>query len=135
MTASNLQLEKIRASLASVLPTLLTTAGLADFDLYTVGPPKNAESKTLSVYLSEEVDDEDFYYLRVLIQCQLYRVANESDYHSIIFEAIRENVTPLLMGIDRRSSIAADVWPLNKNVSTSFIYYEIEFTEEMDDCD
>lgn len=135
MTAANTQLDRIKTALQSALPSVLTAAGLDDFDAYVIDSPQELEKNTLAVYLMEEVDDRDFYYFRCMVQCQLPRVRNVTDYHSSILPVIRATITPALLGLDYRSSIAADVWPLNKNVATSYIYYEIEFTEELDDCD
>ena len=48
--------------------------------------------------------------------------------------AIREHITAGLVGYNVRERISGDPWPVDVNGS-SFVFFEIEFSEVLDDCD
>lgn len=125
----------IKNKLASELPALLTAEGLDDFDEYLDSQPSDAEKMQIGIYISEEMDTEDDHILSVLIQVQLYRKADWTQaYHSVLMAAIREHVTAHLVGFISRDQVTGDLWPVDQT-STSFNYYEVRFTEPLDDCD
>lgn len=125
----------IKTALATALPGRLATASLVDFDEYTEGPPTTAEKKSLSVYLSEEADSTDFYSVQFIVQAQLYKEKDTQGYHEVIFQAIRELITPQLLGLETRERIDADIYPLDRNVGASFAFYVLDFQSNLDDCD
>ena len=125
----------IMNTLASVLPALLSTAGLDDFESYLDEQPDDTEKRILGIYVASETDTTDSHTLVLLIQAQLYRQADyKQEYHSVIMQAIRSNITAELIGFNVREKIDADLWPVDGS-STSYGFYEIEFSEELDDCD
>lgn len=125
----------IMNTLASVLPTLLSTAGLDNFESYLDEQPDDTEKRILGIYTVNEMDTVDSHTLVLLLQAQLYRQADyKQEYHSVIMQAIRDNITAGLIGFTTREKIDADPWPVDGS-STSYGFYEIEFSEELDDCD
>lgn len=132
---SSAMLTAIINKLSSVLPGLFLTAGLANFDEYVHGAPTEYETKSLAIYLDSESDSTDLYNVSFLIQAQLYQIENPQAHHAVIFDAIRENITPALIGMETRNRIDADLWPINENTSTSIIYYLLDFERNLDDCD
>ena len=125
----------IMNTLASVLPTLLSTAGLDNFEDYLDEQPDETEKRILGIYTISETDTTDNHTLVLLLQAQLYGQADwKQEYHSVIFQAIRDNITAELIGFTVREKIDADLYPVDRN-STSYGFYEIEFSEELDDCD
>lgn len=135
MTPAIDQVEKIVIKLSQVLPPLLSAAGLDDFEDYSIYPPDDADKKILAVYVDAERDFTVEYEIRFVIQAQLARERRTTEYHSVIFDAIRKNITSTLMGLEKRDNVEADIWPLDRGNGTSFCFYELSFTQDMDDCD
>jgi hypothetical protein len=125
----------IKNKLASVLPALLAAESLDDFDEYLDSQPSDVEKMQIGIYVDEEMDTEDDHILSLLIQAQLYRKADwTQQYHSVLMATIREHITADLVGFMSRDQITADLWPVDQR-STSYSYYEIRFSEPLDDCD
>jgi hypothetical protein len=134
MTASVVK-TTIMAKLASVLPALLSTASLDNFTDYLDEQPNKTDALQLGIYIIDETDTVDSHVLTVLIQGQLYSQGDwKQKYNDVIMPAIREHITASLVGYNVRERIMADLWPVDVNGS-SFAYYEIEFSEVLDDCD
>lgn len=126
---------KIKEKLAEVLPALLTAAGLDDFDDYLDDQPSKPDAVQLGVYVDTEIDIVDSHSLTIIIQAQLYRKGFKQDaYHAVLMPALRKYITAYLVDYTTRESITADLWPVDKNAS-SFSFYVIEFSEDLDDCD
>ena len=125
----------IKTKLSTVLPGLLTAAGLNDFQDYLDTPPTDGDRRQLGIYVADEEDTIDLLRLAILIQAQLPGEPDgEQKYHSVIMKAIREHVTPELVGFHTRQRIFADCYPLDRTNST-LNFYEIDFQSELDDCD
>ena len=125
----------IKNKLASELPALLAAESLDDFDEYLDSQPSDPEKMQLGIYTDEETDTVDDHILSVLIQAQLYGKADWAQaYHSVLMAAVREHVTADLVGVITRDQGTGDLWPVDQR-STSFNYYEVRFSEPLDDCD
>jgi len=133
-TASQ-QLTTIKNKLASVLPALLTSAGLTALDEYVIEAPEKSDTKSIAVYLDGEDDNTDEYSLKVIIQLQGYRIKNLTAYHSVIFQALKDHITADLLKLNIRDGIFSDTWPLTKNNMTSYGFYGLEFLDILDDCE
>ncbi len=120
--------------LQEVLPDLFNTAGLDDFEKYMDSQPDDTEKRIIGIYIAEEGDTEDFHILTLLIQAQLYKKSDyKQEYHNIIMPAIRENITASLVGYIDRDSLIGDLYPVERS-GTSFAFYEIQFSNPLDDC-
>lgn len=126
--------EAIRATLAAGLPALLTTAGLDNFDQYRNKSPEKSDDKELCVYIDFDDNGTDVRSFGAIVQAQLYGDDQVQEYHSIIMPFVEENITADLVGYQERMNISSDVWPMEPNGSTAFIYYMISFQTELDDC-
>ena len=125
----------IMNTLSSVLPTLLSAEGLDDFDQYVNGIPKRSDDTELCIYTDFENDLTDNYDIGFIIQAQLYGKDTQEEYHEVIFKAIQDNITSTLVELQTRNAIESDLWPLDVETSTSYLYYSISFTQQLDDCD
>lgn len=128
------KLEAIISICESQLPGLLSAATLANFAEYLTRRPKKADDLEFCGYLSEEGNSTNQAYFSVLLQVQLYKVQTVQDYHSVIFQFLEENIIPSVVGMGYRDSIAADLYEPDK-MGSAFIYYQIDFRSELDDCD
>jgi len=120
--------------LAAGLPSLLATASLDNFDEYLNKSPLRIDDKELCVYIDFDdntTDNKDF---GVIIQTQLNGEDQVQEYHSVIMPFIESNLKGSTIGMVERVSIKSNVWPIDKH-GTSYIYYEIEFTDMLDKCD
>ena len=124
----------IKNELASVLPALLTSASLADFEVYQDEPPRIAEQRALCVYVANETFSQDMRTVGILIQAQLYQIKNVNAYHDVIMSAIINNLGAELVGMQNVETVDADIWPFSRNVSSSFAYYELTYISDLDDC-
>lgn len=124
----------IKNTLQSVVPPAISSAGLSPIEQFVTGRPKQSDDIELAVYLDFENDSTTAYNVGFIIQLQLFGKDNGTEYHSILFDLIRENITASLLGADDRESVNSDIWPAD-NVGSSFVFYNLEFSKELDDCD
>lgn len=134
MTLSEMR-KTIKDTLESVLPALLATASLDNFDNYYEGPPRNVDKKELCVYANHEINATLNYEVGFIIQAQLYQVLDELPYHDVIFKAIKDNITATLLDLQSRDRIEFDGWPMDDDTSTSYCFYYLGFISDLDDCD
>ena len=133
MTASTAK-TTIIDKLQDVLPDLFIAAGLDDFEEYIDEQPGPTEKRVLGIYIAEENDTTEFHTLILILQAQLYKKLDwKQEYHSVMMAAIRTNITASLIGFIVRERITADLYPVERSGS-SFNFYEIEFSEPLDDC-
>jgi len=123
-------------TLSTVLPPLISAAGLNALDQYTANPPRNTEASLLACYISNEKDNSEMQSFSLIVQVQLYGVGNGDlkAYHKVIYEAIRQNLPANLYGMTARESIEADIFPVDQRGS-SFIYYDLMYSRDYDDCE
>ena len=125
----------IRDLFSNNLPDLLTDASLDNFDEYLNKSPLRSQDKELCVYIDFDDNDSDSYSFGVVIQAQLYGSDQVQEYHSVIMKFIEENIIGDTVGFTVRNNIAADIWPMDIERSTAFIYYSVGFMTRTDDCD
>ena len=128
----------IRDLCSAGLPALLAAAlpdALPDFAQYLNTPPKKDDDSELCVYVDSEIDSTLVRKFTAIIQCQIYKTGKDlsQDYHSVIFPFLKKNLIPDLAGFEIRDFLEADIWPMDER-STTFIYYAVGFTEDLDDC-
>lgn len=123
----------IAAAAQSELPALLGAEGLPDFDEYRNKSPKAIDDKEFCVYIEHERDSTDARSLSVIIQCQLYQSDEDQAYHAVIYQWLLDTITSDFAGYQERESIEGDPWPLDDR-STAFLYYALEFKDDLDDC-
>ena len=125
----------IKNKLASLLPALLTAAGLDNFDDYLDEQPDETEKTQIGIYIADETDTTETHTLQIIIQAQLYKKGDwKQAYHDVLMPAIRQHITAALVEYVTRENIIADLWPVDKN-SSSFGFYIIDFSEPLDDED
>lgn len=124
----------VKDTLESLLSSALVSAGLTDFQVYQDEAPRTAEEKALCVYVIEESYSQDTRTVSLMIQAQLYRERNVNAYHDVIMDCIVNNLSAKLVGMQNVESLGADVWPFSRNVSSSYLYYELTYISELDDC-
>jgi len=124
----------IRDTLASVVPGPIATAGLNPINQFVEGRPYQVDDKEVAVYLDYENDTTSDYNVGFIVQVQLNGADQATEYHSVIFDLIRENLTAELLGLTVRESINSDIWPAD-NVGSSFVFYNLEYSKSLDDCD
>jgi hypothetical protein len=124
----------IADTMAAGLPSKLTTAGLENFAVYQNKIPNKADDLEVCVYLDYDDDDTDQAVLGILIQIQLYAKDENQEYHSVINPFLKKNITPELVGFETRQFIKSDHFPMDNNGS-AFIFYKIEFSKNLTDCD
>lgn len=127
--------EAIRDRLAATLPAMLSSASLLNFEAYLDEPPRVAEERALCVYVVSETNTQDVHTASVMIQAQLYKVRDANAYHDVIMDAVVDELKPELVEYQNLESIESDVWPFSRNVSSSFLYYEITYSTDLDDCE
>lgn len=135
---SSVAITNIKNKLAEVLPAVLTAEGLEDFDEYVAGDPTSTGVKSLAVYFNESSNDTDLEVVSFLIQLQLYRVlsaATATLYKDVVGETILKYVQPSLAGMTMRSQVKADQFPVQEDVGTAFVFFDIVFSRDLDDCD
>lgn len=131
-------MEVIKDILQTQLPAVLTNANLSDFAEYVTSDPTNAQNLALCVYFSE---DEETYYLKkssYIVALQLYRILSPKEatlYKDLVHETIKKYVTPDSVEMNRLAAITSDIWPINEDGSTSFVYIVLEFESDLDGCE
>lgn len=119
-----------------VSPLLIADPDLTDFGEYLDETISVADSRTLAVYLAQGDNDETRVSETFIIQAQLARELAPDPYHDIIKKAIID-----ISASDVEMVTKAFTWHLwypgevSEGGSTSFIYYELSFTGELDDCE
>lgn len=116
------------------LPPLLAAAPLPDFDEYVDGPPLRTDDSEFSIYVSDETDSVSEHDYSLIFQCQINGGDLSNEYHSVIMDYLRGNLTPEVVGFQSRIKLSADLWPIDPNSGTAFIFYEVIFQRELDDC-
>ena len=130
-------LETIRDTLKNELPGALTTAGLSDFDEYKDTDPTDTQLKSLCVYFDSRSSDANVDMLRVLIQLQLYDILDSRTatlYGDIVSETVRAYVKPGLIDMVELSSINIDLYPVQAESGTSFVFLTLDYASDVDDC-
>jgi hypothetical protein len=118
------------------LPALLSTASLDNFDEYNNGNVKRSDKKELCVLAATDGDVNEKASTLFIIKCQLYKVINEYiDYYDVIRDYINDNITPELLGYTIRTKLVGDFFPIDDNVNSSFVFFQLEFSHELDDCE
>jgi len=130
---SNLDL--IRDTLSNGLPALLTSANLDDFESYLSIPDNDSGKRQLVVYPDRNNNATDNLTTGFIIKAQLPRVADNASYFDVIEPFIRKNITPELLGYVNRVSIDSDFFPIDLDRSTSYIFFNIIYSSELDDCE
>jgi len=127
--------EAIKDLCESDLPALLDDAGLSNFDEYRNKTPLKSNDKELCVYIAEDMNSPSENKFLVLIQVQIYGNDEGQEYHSVIMPFLEQELTADIVEYTDRDSISADVWAMDVEKMTTFLWYEIEFTEDKDGCD
>ena len=118
------------------LPTLFNAADLDNFDSYNNGDAKRSDAKELCVLAATDGDVNETASTLFIIKCQLYKVINSYvDYYDIIRDYINENITPDLLGYTIRTKLVGDFFPIDDNINSSFVFFQLEFSRELDDCE
>lgn len=125
----------IRDLLSANLPALLATASLSDFDEYLNKSPLRVDDLEIAVYIDLDDDDVNTDMFQVIIQVQIYKKDQVQEYHSVIKPFLQEFLIGSVVDMTQRMHIKSDVYPLDVNSSTSFIFYEVRFETKLDDCD
>jgi hypothetical protein len=127
----------IKDYLEAIVPGLLTAAGLDDFDAYLDQRPDDERERQLCVYLAEGKDTTLMATEAFIVQAQLPREMNPDPYHNELWESAIKKFDPATVGMTSRD-LTWLVWNPGEDTdggSTSFIYYEIVLSKELDDCD
>ena len=127
--------EAVRAKAEKELPSLLENAGLPNFAEYLKKPPLRADDNEFTVYIANQKNDTRQGLFFILIQVQLHGQNKGQEYHDVIWPWILEKVQPGLVGLQDREEVEADLWPMGPNTQNVFNYYEVAFSEDLDDCD
>ena len=125
----------IRDLLSANLPALLGTASLDNFDEYLNKSPLRADDLEIAVYIDLDDNDVNTKMFQVIIQAQIHGKDEVQEYHSVIMPFLEEFLIGSVVDMTQRMHIKSDVYPLDVNSSTSFIFYEVRFETELDDCD
>ena len=127
----------IRDLLSDNLPALLAgySPALDDFAEYLNKSPLRADDLEIAVYIDLDDDDVNTDMFQTIIQVQTYGKDQIQEYHSVIKPFLKEFLIGSVVDMTQRMHIKSDVYPLDVNSSTSFIFYEVRFETELDDCD
>jgi len=130
MNYSNIEL-LIKNKLSVDIPSLLLTAGLPAIDQFVQGRPLQIDDNELCVYLADGNNNGERDSCLFIIQLQLNSISHFTPYNDILYEYLFDNITVQLLGFTERDYIGYDIWPME---STGFIYYELSFYNQLDDC-
>jgi hypothetical protein len=125
----------IKTVFSTGLPALLSTAGLEDFDEYLNKSPLRSNDKELCVYIDFDDNGTDTKTFGVMIQAQLYGDDQVQEYHSVIMPFIEQFITADVVGYQTRMNISSDVFPMEPNGSSAFVFYMVSFESQIDDCE
>lgn len=128
-------LDTIKTTLETGLPALLTTAGLTQFNSYLSIPNNDSSKRQITVNPDRNNNNTSELTRAFIITVQLPREPDNASYFDVIEPFIRENITPELLGLTNRVSIDSDFYPIDLNRSTSYIFFNIVFSSELDDCE
>lgn len=128
-------LNKFKTDLSADIPDLLYTAGLADFDKYSIGGSRDASKKVLCVYKDEMRHDPGQNYLTMLFQAQIHGVTAETGakYEDIIFDYLKD-YEPVNIEMHNMDGISSDTWPM-ENSQGVIIFFQVSYSEALDSCD
>ena len=125
----------IHETLQRDVPGILADAGLQAFDEYRDSPPVRSNDREMCVYFSRDTDTTDMRTKEFIIQCQLYGETSPRRYHYALMPFMKKRITEQLLGMERREMIDVDIWPIDRQTTTSFIYYILTFEDSLDDCE
>lgn len=119
----------------AVLPDLLNDLSLPDFEKYIQQPPVDPDLVTLSAYMSNGNHNESDAEETFMLQAQLPAVMNPAKHHKAIQEGIRQ-FDPNTVYADTLGSSYVTFYPgeVQDGAGSSFIVYEIQLMNELDDC-
>ena len=128
-------LEKFQVDMEAALPALLIAAGVTDFDEYVIGPSRDPENKTMCVYVDAFSKDAERNTLSMIFQAQLYQVdfTSSSKYAQVISDYLL-SYHPDEIEMNILDGVSVEIWPIEAD-STTYIYFDVAYTEHLDSCD
>lgn len=128
-------LSTLLADISAALPSLITAAGLENFDTYAIGQSRNPKEKGLFIYKSDYRTSVDNESLTMIIQAQLSGIDEETsaDYEDVLLDYFR-TYNPQRIGATGLDSIDSDTWPIERSQGT-FIFMYLSFSQDKDGCD
>ena len=128
-------LNKIKEIASDNLPTLLASAGLADFEVYHVGLSRDANKKSFFVYQNEFKKSYSETTISIFIQLQLPGVSeNEAaKYNDIVFDLIF-SIPPQYLEMDMLSNCLVDSYS-DMQQKSCYSFIMPEWIKEHDNCD
>jgi hypothetical protein len=115
------------------LPPLLLAAGLPQFVTYSSHDTEELNTIEIGVYTDVVKDTTDNAMIAYIIKIQMYAEDLGVQYYDVINPFIRKNIKAGDLGYTNRDSLIADFWPLDQR-STSYVYFSLVFSSELDDC-
>jgi len=117
------------------LPALLVAAGINDFTEYVKGPSRQHNQQSLCFYIDEGSPDIEEDSISIIIQAQLYGIDYDDSlkYLDVVKDFIFD-YDPENIGYIIRRSFTYEHLPIEQK-KTTFIFFNIEYTETLDSCD
>jgi hypothetical protein len=129
-------IQTLATALEDNLPPLLIAAGVANFDEYIIGPPRESQTSTLAVMFDPDIPfDAYMSKAPVLFYMQLYRKNYEESlkYTSAVFEFVK-NFQEANIDFSYTDEITIDIIPIDRESST-LVYITAIYVNPLDSCD
>ena len=126
----------IGAAIEDQLPAILSPLGLADFEEYVYGPPRDDKKNTCAVMYDPQLSiDVLEARLPILFYLQMYQVTYEDAllYTSAV-QSFVENYDVHEIGMSIIDGVTIDIIPIERERST-LCYVSVTFLNPKDSCD
>jgi hypothetical protein len=131
------QIEAYKVAVKAVLPGLLLSKSLADFDDYIADTPRRPDIKQLGFFIGMVEDSLERTEFELLVHATLPGIEQPTQYLGPIVSALKSMKASLLgmSTLEGISSMSIYAGEIPEGGDGSFIQFSLLYSKDLDDCD